>query len=170
MRHHLRTVIIGNSGSGKTWLSTQLGDRFDVPVVHLDEIFWLAGGFDAKREPAEVAEIISRERAAAKWVVEGVYGDLASEFLPAAQTLIWLDLPWLVCKLRLEARGSESKSHMNHAQTEEGLKALIAWAEGYSSRKGSSGRTSHASLFVLFAGERHRFESEDQVLAFVNAA
>ena len=166
----MRTVIIGNSGSGKTWLSRQLGNQFGVPVVHLDEIFWLAGGFDAKREPAEVAEIVSSETAAVKWIAEGVYGDLASEFLSAAQTLIWLDLPWPVCKLRLVARGSESKSHMNHAQTKDGLKALIQWAEGCSSRRGPSGRLSHASLFELFTGERHRFELEDQVQAFLTAA
>ena len=166
----MRTVSIGNSGSGKTWLSRRLGNQFGVPVVHLHEIFWLPGGFDAKREPSEVAEVISRERAAAKWIVKDVYGDLASEFLPAAQTLIWLDLPWPVCKLRLGARGSESKSHMNHAQTKDGLKALIAWAEGYSSRRGPSGRLSHASLFELFTGERHRFELEDQVQAFLTAA
>ena len=166
----MRTVIIGNSGSGKTWLARQLGSQLGVPVVHLDEIFWLPGGFDAKRDPAQVSQIISREKAATTWIVEGVYGDLASEFLTAAQTLIWLDLPWPVCKLRLEARGSESKSHLNHAQTEGGLKALIAWAEGYSSRQGSGGRALHASLFELFLGERHQFESEDQVLAFVTAA
>ena len=125
----MRTVIIGNSGSGKTWLSRRLGSQFGVPVVHLHEICWLSGGFDAKREPAVVTEIISRETAAVKWIAEGVYGDLASEFLPAAQTLIWLDLRWPICKLRLGARGSESKSHMNHAQTKDGLKALIEWAE-----------------------------------------
>ena len=166
----MQTVIIGNSGSGKTWLSRQLGNRFGVPVVHLDEIFWLAGGFDAKREPAEVAEIISRARAAVNWIAEGVYGDLASQFVPAAQTLIWLDLPWSACKLRLEARGSESKSHMAHAQTEDGLEVLIEWAEGYLSRQGPSGRASHSLLFELFAGERHRFESEEQVLAFLSVA
>ena len=166
----MRTVIIGNSGSGKTWLSRRLGNRFGVPVVHLDEIFWLPGGFDAKRDPSEVAEIVRRERAAVRWIAEGVYGDLASEFLSAAQTLIWLDLPWPVCKLRLGARGFESKSHMNHAHTENGLKALIEWAEGYSSRQGPSGRASHVSLFEQFAGERHKFELEDQVRAFLTAA
>ena len=55
-------------------------------------------------------------------------------------------------------------------RSEEGLKALIEWADGYSTRQGPSGRASHASLFKLFAGERHRFESEEQVLAFLSIA
>ena len=164
-----RTVIIGNSGSGKTWLSGQLGSRFGVPIVHLDEIFWLPGGFDKKRDPTEVSEIISREITDAQWIAEGVYGDLANDFLPAAQRLIWLDLPWPVCKRRLEARGSESKSHINHAQSEEGLKELIEWAEGYPSRSGSCGRAFHADLFERFSVQRHRFESENQVVVFLSA-
>ena len=105
-----------------------------------------------------------------KWIAEGVYGDRASELTTPAQTLIWLGLPWFVCKLRLEARGAESKSHMAHAQTEDGLKALIDWAESYSSRQGQSGGASHALLFELFPSEHHRFESEDQVLAFLSVA
>ena len=165
----MRTVIIGNSGSGKTWLARQLGSLLDVPVVHLDEIFWLPGGFDKKRDSTEVSEVISREITLVKWIAEGVYGNLANDFLPAAQTLIWLDLPWPVCKRRLEARGSESKSHMNRAQSQEGLKELIEWAEGYPSRTGSCCRAFHANLFERFSGQRHRFESEDQILVFLSA-
>ena len=49
----MRTVIFGNSGSGKSWLARRLGEKRSTPVVHLDEIFWLPGGFNAKRDPAK---------------------------------------------------------------------------------------------------------------------
>ena len=56
---------------------------------------------------------------------------------------------------------------MGHEQSQQGLAALIEWAEGYSSRQGSSGSAAHGALFESFAGARYRFESEYQVLAFV---
>ena len=44
----MKVVIIGNSGSGKTWLARQLAGNASVPLIHLDEIFWEPGGFDKK--------------------------------------------------------------------------------------------------------------------------
>jgi ATP-dependent protease Clp ATPase subunit len=35
----MKTVIVGNSGSGKTWLAAKLAATTEVPVVHLDELF-----------------------------------------------------------------------------------------------------------------------------------
>lgn len=44
----MKVVIIGNSGSGKTWLARKLAGNASVPLIHLDEIFWEPGGFDKK--------------------------------------------------------------------------------------------------------------------------
>ncbi len=109
----IKTVIIGNSGSGKTWLAERLARGRDTPVIHLDNIFWQPGGFDLKRPTQEVASLIDSHLQEREWVVEGVFGNLAQPFLDVAQELVWLDLPWAVCEDRLRARGSESKRHMD---------------------------------------------------------
>ena len=166
----MRTVIVGNSGSGKTWLARRLAEKAGVSLMHLDEVFWLPGGFNEKREQSEVSRLIDARRAAPEWIVEGVYGNLARQFLPSALALVWLDLPWSVCKRRLEFRGSESKAHMEREQSDQGLRDLVHWAETYRSRQGSSGHAAHLALFESFQGPRLRLRSEAQVLEYLVAA
>jgi adenylate kinase family enzyme len=36
-----RAFIMGNGGSGKTWLAQQLAQRLRYPVFHLDDFHWL---------------------------------------------------------------------------------------------------------------------------------
>lgn len=166
----MRTVVTGNSGGGKTWLAKRLAAKAGSSVMHLDDIFWLPGGFNERRSPLEVSRLIDGKRAETQWIVEGVYGNLASQFLPSALTLVWLDLPWQVCKQRLELRGSESKAHMGREQSDLGLQELLGWAEAYGSRQGSGSEAAHRALFEAFQGPRFRLRSEAEVGEFLNAA
>lgn len=50
----LRVIIIGNSGSGKTWLARRLGDVSARHITDLDDVHWLRGAHDTKR-PREAA-------------------------------------------------------------------------------------------------------------------
>lgn len=164
----MRAVIVGNSGSGKTWLAKRLAEKKATPVVHLDDIFWLPGGFNKKRDPSEVSGIIDSARAGDSWIVEGVYGNLANQFLLTASTLIFLEIPWPVCLQRLTLRGSVSKAHMGREQSDAGLSELVQWAGDYSSRQGSSGHAAHLALFESFKGQRLKLRSESQILAYLD--
>lgn len=166
----MRTVIVGNSGSGKTWLAKRMAENTSTPVIHLDEIFWFPCGFNDKRSASDVLNLVNARKDEADWIVEGVFGDLAAQFLSSAQTLIWLDFPWQVCKPRLEARGSESKAHMGRAQSEQGVRELIQWAEAYYARSGSCCHAAHLGLFESFTGRRFRFSTEMQVQEFLSVA
>jgi adenylate kinase family enzyme len=55
-------IIVGNSGSGKTWLAKKLAKVEGCQVIHLDNIFWEPGGFDRKRSPEEVAKMIGESK------------------------------------------------------------------------------------------------------------
>ena len=35
-----KIIVIGSSGSGKSTLSKQLSNILDIPVYHLDALFW----------------------------------------------------------------------------------------------------------------------------------
>ncbi|WP_136413795.1 AAA family ATPase [Herbaspirillum sp. ST 5-3] len=163
----MKTIIIGNSGSGKTWLATRLADHANARVVHLDHLFWQEGGFDRKRTQEEVDALIFGTKCVDRWIVEGVFGELAQRYLNDADCLIWLDIPWGMCKVRLEQRSSVSKKHLGRAQSEEGLRRLTEWAATYDRRTDLCSYLGHKGLFESFIGQRFHLTSEASAQIFL---
>ena len=163
----MKVVVIGNSGSGKTWLADQLANQLaacaSATVIHLDELFWEPGGFDQKRSKDEVLSLIEISKLNQSWVVEGVFGELAEHYFPEAETLVWLDLDWSTCKARLERR----ETNMAIAQSQAGLAKLLAWASAYYSRTDKRSFEGHRELFEQFTGIRIRLRSEEACNAFI---
>jgi hypothetical protein len=117
-----------------------------------------------------VSDLVEIAKQKAKWVFEGVFGELAAQFFPLAGTLVWLDLSWAECKQSLDTRGSESKLHMNREHSVQGHCELLKWAEAYYVRTGSCSQAGHRDLFNAFAGVRYRLCTKEQVDEYLNAA
>lgn len=49
-----RIFVLGNSGSGKSWLSGTLADCLGIKRVALDDICWEPGGFYKSRNEDDV--------------------------------------------------------------------------------------------------------------------
>ena len=165
----MRTIIIGNSGSGKTWLANKLANS-NHQIIHLDNIFWMPGGFDVKRTKEEVEIMISNSKLADNWICEGVFGELAKQYFDAAQTLLWLNIDWEICKYRLEIRGFESKQHLGREQSSNGLIKLIDWASLYYQRTDLRSLTGHERLYNEFHGNKLILTSEHHVNEYVKYA
>ncbi len=148
-----RIVIIGNSGSGKSYLARRLSDYFGYPLVHLDALFWEPGGFNRKRPKdvvyAEIATLAQRKN----WIVEGVFGELAEMFMVNADQLIWLDLDQAACLTSLRQRGSESSEQLDQASAEANFQKLLTWAAAYWQRDDLRSQLGHARLFAQFRNE-----------------
>jgi hypothetical protein len=145
-----RTVIVGNGGSGKSWLAGRLGAALSAPAVDLDEIHWLPGGFNARREPAAAIEMVQAKAAEDRWVIEGVYGWLANAALPRATSLIWVDVPIEECIANAKARG------LRRGGDEDAFAALIAFIGDYATRTNANSRTAHEQAFSAFANNKVR--------------
>lgn len=97
-----RIVIMGPPGSGKSTLARRLGVRHGLPVFHLDQAYWRPGWVEASAD-AFRAEV-GRLAALPAWVIEGNYtGTIAPRFA-AADTVIYLDAPTMLCVLRIVRR------------------------------------------------------------------
>ena len=97
-----RILVIGIPGAGKTTLAVELGETLGLPVIHLDALFWKPGWESVPGDEfrALVADIVKRE----SWVMDGHYGSSLDIRLPAADTVVLLDLPRRVCIWRVVTR------------------------------------------------------------------
>lgn len=164
-----RIVIIGNSGSGKTYLGRALGNHFGCPLIHLDALFWEPGGFNLRRSREIVYAEIENLRKTRNWIVEGVFGELAEEFCAHADYLIWLDQGWETCSKSLLQRGSESSKQLDKQSAEENFQKLLKWASEYWQRQGPSSFHGHRLLFEEFRGDKICLQSRKAVNDFMDS-
>ncbi|MEJ5059209.1 MULTISPECIES: adenylate kinase [unclassified Pseudomonas] len=155
-----RTLIIGNSGSGKSWLAQSLAEQIQAPWTDLDLIHWLSDEHSIARPRAEALALARIAAGAERWVIEGVYGWIVSELLPRATALIWLTVDDETCIANIRQR--EAKRD----KKDELLVALLEWAGSYRLREDSSGFGVHQQLFESFVGSKFQLQNRADITEF----
>jgi adenylate kinase family enzyme len=161
-----RILIFGNSGSGKTWLASELSDS-TKPCHSLDDIFWEPGGYNKKSSENGVSKEIEAIKNKSQWVVEGVFGHLLSEVITLSDVVIFLDLSWWACERALLNRGSESSNQLDKEKAENNFQDLLKWASEYSNRDTKASRVFHELLYNQFDKVKYRLSSRNEIDRFV---
>ena len=97
-----RIIIIGCGGAGKSTLARQLGDKLDLPVVHLDKLFWKPGWVESSRE--EIDGKIFAQLQKPRWIMDGNYNRTLPERLQYCDTVIYMDFSRLACLMGVAKR------------------------------------------------------------------
>lgn len=156
-----RTVIFGNTASGKSWLSKQLGVKLSSRVIDLDQIRWINGDYD-RRESRQVAVAKTVEKAKHnQWIIEGVYGWLVRPIVDRATCLIWTDIPWSESRKNLLARETALGPSGNFEELE-------TWSADYWTRKSASSYGAHLAIYGDFTGPKYRLSNMRETTGFTD--
>jgi adenylate kinase family enzyme len=97
-----RVVVFGTTGSGKSWLAERLAARHGLRLIELDALYW---GPNWQPAPIELLRHrVEREIRGGEWIVVGNYDSVRDLTWHAADTLVWLDLPFALVIWRLFRR------------------------------------------------------------------
>ena len=94
-----RIAILGCSGGGKSTLARALSRTLDLPLIHLDALYWLPGWVE--RDQAEFRGLLTEVVAGERWVIDGNYTRTLDLRLPRADTIVVIDRPRLLCLWRV---------------------------------------------------------------------
>ena len=169
MKEDERIIIIGNSGSGKTWLGNILSQRMELPLFHMDAIRWAQGGYGIRRSALDIQKDLEALKKQDQWILEGVFGKMAQECLPFSTLLIWLDLPWEECKRNLLSRGPQFDTYLDtYGKKQNALKELLNWASTHESREDNNSWGFFESLYNSFENKKVSLRSREEMTNFLN--
>lgn len=97
-----RVMIIGSGGAGKSTLSKKVATILNLPLIHLDKIFWKPNWEEPDKNIW--AEKVSTLAAKEHWILDGNYSGTFEIRLRRADLVIWLDYPNWVCVWRVLKR------------------------------------------------------------------
>ena len=90
-----RIIIIGCGGAGKSTLARQLGEKLNIPVVHLDKLWWNPGWVEKSQE--EFDELHRHALSKEKWIIDGNFNRTMPERIARCDTVIYLDFSRFAC-------------------------------------------------------------------------
>ncbi len=90
-----RVLVIGGCGSGKTRFAKRAAARFDLPLTHLDALYWTGNWETVER--AVFDERLAAALAGDRWIIDGNYSRTMPLRMERADTVFWFDLSRVMC-------------------------------------------------------------------------
>ncbi|CAE6469695.1 unnamed protein product [Rhizoctonia solani] len=92
-----RIAIVGNCGTGKSTLASQLSKILGIPYLPLDEVYWTPGWVPTSREAFQNRVTMFLDSHPKGWIVDGNYLPIVgSTIQDAATDVLWLDPPLMI--------------------------------------------------------------------------
>ena len=156
----MRTLVFGNSGSGKSSYAKRLAAAQGLTHFDLDTIVWEPGQVAVARAAAAVNQSLQTFiDTHADWVIEGCYGDLVSTAAEHCDELIFLNPGRKACLANNRQRRWEPHKYASMATQEAMLEHLQAWVASYDERADDCSYRRHRALFDSHAGPKREIRA-----------
>lgn len=97
-----KVLVLGCAGSGKSTFSKRLGVVTNLPVIHLDALYWKSGWVASAEEEWDrtIEELLRRDA----FIMDGNFSRTLEQRLAGADTVFFFDLPRWLCIYRVIKR------------------------------------------------------------------
>ena len=126
-------LIIGNAGCGKTYIGKKLSKNLDIPLFHIDLIWFKPGGYskDHQRTASERDSVTKDIMSHKSYIIEGASGITAKKFAKVDTHLIFIKYPKEVCLNSIKTRALDKGQKSTKSETD----WLYNFAKEYYSKK-----------------------------------
>lgn len=128
-----RILIVGCGGAGKSTLAREMGDKFNIPVIHLDKLHWLPNWIE--RPDSEFYTLLEKELEKPRWIIDGNYTRTFEWRLQYADLCIFLDYPIDLCLTSIDCRvkmySGKSRPDMTEGCIERADDEFVEWINSY---------------------------------------
>jgi len=90
-----RILIIGGNGCGKTTVAQTLASKLEIPLIHLDMLYWRNNWESASQD--EFDDLLMKELSKPKWIIDGNMNRTIPLRLKYCDTLIYMDFSRTIC-------------------------------------------------------------------------
>ena len=112
-----KIIVIGCPGSGKSRFSRELHNKMNIPLFHLDMMYW--NGDKTTVEKSIFLERLDEVLCQNEWIIDGNYASTMELRMSACDTVFFLDLPCEVCLDGVKERRGKPRGDMPWVETEE---------------------------------------------------
>lgn len=88
-------LIIGNTGSGKTTFAKELSKKLNLPLVHLDKIYWCGEWEHLAKDEFDV--LLQEELEKPEWIIDGNFNRTFPKRLKYCDTVFFFDFKVVAC-------------------------------------------------------------------------
>ena len=90
-----KVIVIGCCGSGKSTFARHLHACTEIPLYHLDQLYWNADKTTVEKTVflERVRDVIQKD----SWIIDGNYGSSMEMRMQACDTVFFLDYPVDIC-------------------------------------------------------------------------
>lgn len=112
-----KIMVIGCPGSGKSTLSRKLHNITEIPLYHLDMMFWNEDKTTVEKSVflKRLSEVLTKD----SWIIDGNFSSTMECRMNECDTVIFLDYPTDVCLDGVEKRRGKPRGDIPWIETEE---------------------------------------------------